>query len=76
MTGAAATLVARNDSAIVQTVETDDLGYFVFRDLVPGSYRLSLARLGFALYETDVTVAAASTDEFEVTMTPTPDEAR
>ena len=52
------------DTARTQLTGTDRLGYFAFHDLAAGQYTLSVARIGYALHQQQVEVAAG--DDLEV----------
>ncbi len=47
---------------------TDRLGFFSFHDLAPGSYVLSVARIGYGPHEQDVEVASEASVQVDVTL--------
>jgi len=47
------------DTTQQQITGTDRLGYFAFHDLAAGDYALSVARIGYGLYEETIAVAPA-----------------
>ena len=64
---ALAALHPTSDSTLVVYTLSNDLGYFTFRDLEPGSYMLTLTQLGMVEHQEQVSVGVAAT-EVEVTM--------
>ncbi len=66
--GAVATLFPAADTTRATFAETDRLGYFVFRDIAPGPYILTLGRLGFGEHRDPVTVTAGAAAEIEITL--------
>ncbi len=65
--GAVAELHPVADSTLAVYTLTNDLGFFSFRDLQPGTYALTVTRIGFEEHREEVSVAAGTT-EVEVIM--------
>ncbi|MYE94546.1 MAG: TonB-dependent receptor plug domain-containing protein, partial [Gemmatimonadetes bacterium] len=65
--GAVAELHPVADSTLAVYTLTNDLGFFSFRDLQPGTYALTVTRIGFAEHREEVSVTAGTT-EVEVIM--------
>lgn len=56
------------DSTRGRFTETDQFGFFAFRDVVPGSYVLSVFQIGYAEYRDLVEVGAGEAAEIEVVL--------
>ena len=56
------------DSTRWRVTDTDRLGFFFFRDVAPGDYVLTLARIGYARHREQFRVAAGVPTEVEVTL--------
>ncbi len=65
--GAVAELHPVADSTLAVYTLTNELGFFSFRDLQPGTYALTVTRIGFAEHREEVSVRAGTT-EVEVIM--------
>ena len=65
--GALAALHPASDSTLAVYTLSNELGYFSFRDLEPGSYVLTVTRIGMREHQEQVSLNAAAT-EVEVTM--------
>lgn len=60
-------LIPSEDTARVRTVGTDALGYFALRDVVPGTYTLEVARIGYAEHVRPVHVDSSDV-ELDITL--------
>ncbi|MCY4399284.1 MAG: TonB-dependent receptor [Gemmatimonadetes bacterium] len=56
------------DSMARRITGTDRLGYFALHDLAPGSYVLSVARIGYGRHERPVAVASGAEIQVDVTL--------
>jgi len=65
--GAVAELHPVADSTLAVYTLTNELGFFSFRDLQPGTYALTVTRIGFEEHREEVSVTAGTT-EVEVIM--------
>lgn len=62
LTGATVTLYDASSSAVVKTVQADDLGYYAFLDLADGTYRVGASAPGYSTvyFDGSATLGAAS----------------
>ena len=56
------------DSTVESVTGTDALGFFAFRDLMAGRYRLSIGRIGYALHDQQVELAPDTDLQLEVSL--------
>lgn len=56
------------DTTVQQLTGTDRLGFFVFRDVAPGNYSLTVARIGFGPRTQEVAVSAGAEAQLDVVL--------
>ena len=67
---AAAMVVQSLDSSMKREATTEDRGEFRLDDLIPGTYRITVQRHGFADAQAEVSIAVSSVREVTVTLKP------
>ena len=70
--GATAQIFLAADSTRVRFTETDQLGFFAFRDVAPDSYVLTIIRIGYAEHRDRVEVRTTEAAEIEVVLVSQP----
>ena len=66
--GATARLTLTADSTVRSVTGTDALGFFAFRDLMSGRYRLTIGRIGYRLHEQEIEVAPEAELQLEIAL--------
>ena len=56
------------DSTVESVTGTDALGFFAFRDLMAGRYRLTIGRIGYALHDQEIEVAPDTELQLEISL--------
>ena len=56
------------DSTVERVTGTDALGFFAFRDLMAGRYRLTIGRIGYGLHDEEVDLAPNMDLELEISL--------
>lgn len=56
------------DSTVESVTGTDALGFFAFRDLMAGRYRLTIGRIGYALHDEEIELAPDTDLELEISL--------
>ena len=65
---ATARLTLLADSTVQSVTGTDALGFFSFRDLAAGRYRLTIGRLGYGLHDREIELDADTDLQLEITL--------
>ncbi len=63
-------LFSAADSTVRRIVDTDRLGYFAFDQVPPGTYFLTVTRIGYERYREELEVTGANALELDIAMTP------
>ena len=66
--GATARLRLLADTTVQSVTGTNALGFFAFRDLMAGRYRLTVGRIGYALHDQEVEVEPAADLQLEIAL--------
>lgn len=56
------------DSTVQSVTGTDALGFFTFRDLMAGRYRLTIGRIGYGLHDQEIEVAPDTELQLEISL--------
>jgi outer membrane receptor protein involved in Fe transport len=67
-----ATVVLHNvDQNVDRTVTTNEVGYYVIENIIPGSYNISVSKTGFTTAkQSDITLVVNQTATFDMTLSP------
>lgn len=65
---ATARLTLLSDSSVQSMTGTDALGFFAFRDLMAGRYRLTIGRIGYGLHDREIDLAPDADLELEISL--------
>ena len=66
--GATARLTLTADSTVQSVTGTDALGFFAFRDLMAGRYRLTIGRIGYGLHDQEIVLAPDTDLQLEISL--------
>ena len=66
--GATTRLRLLSDSTVQRVTGTDALGYFAFRDLMAGPYRLTIGRIGYGLHEQEIELESGADLQLEIAL--------
>ena len=66
--GATARLTLTADSTVRSVTGTDALGFFAFRDLMAGRYRLTIGRIGYRLHDQEIALAPDTDLQLEISL--------
>ena len=56
------------DSTVESVTGTDALGFFAFRDLMAGRYRLTIGRIGYALHDQEIDLAPDTELQLDISL--------